>query len=217
MADSELYFFFSSRPTESFTLEVSKNEDKGNQQRQRSLIYLCKSLLWWNDVSSHLCWRVSWMTLWAYVWVTSLMFCHLNAPAHSYNMRWALLTSMEKNSEWVNPARDILAERASVRVGERVGSWPALGLYSPVIFNHPPLAYYRVSPPVHSGSTFGSVSCSRAARFKQNQRMIALSPCNNPFFFFLRKKEEGGGWGGAEMVYRQGWHALWMWHSKSWL
>lgn len=37
-----------------------------------------------------------------------------------------------------------------------------------------PFAYYSVSPPDHSGSTFGSFSCSHAARFKQNQRMIAL-------------------------------------------
>lgn len=88
----------------------------------------------------------------------------------------------------MSPARDIPAERASVRVGERVGSWSARGLYSLVIFNHPPLAYYSF-PPVHSGSTFGSVSCSRAARFKQNQRMIALSLSNPP----AGKKRRGGG------------------------
>lgn len=69
-----------------------------------------------------------------------------------------------------------------------MGSWSALGLYSLVIFNHPPLAYYSF-PPVHSGSTFGSVSCSRAARFKQNQRMIALRLSNPPV-----GKKGGVGW-----------------------
>lgn len=65
---------------------------------------------------------------------------------------------------------------------------PAPGLYSPVIFNHPPLAYYTVSPSDHSGSTFGSFSCSHAARFKQNQRMIALR-LSDP----LLEKEGGAG------------------------
>ena len=57
---------------------------------------------------------------------------------------------------------------------------PAPGLYSPVIFNHPPLCLLQSFPPDHSGSTFGSFSCSHAARFKQNQRMIALRLSNPP-------------------------------------
>lgn len=79
-------------------------------------------------------------------------------------------------SSWKN-VRGVCAESQ----WELVSAWdPALRFYTPVIFNHPPPAYYSVSPLKLSGSTFGSFSCSHAARFKQNQRMIALRPPHPP-------------------------------------
>lgn len=120
-----------------------------------------------------------------------LTFRHLDAPAHFYSMRCALLTSMEKTvSKWTLHG----TSRPSEPQRELESEWDPglLRAYIAWLFLTARPSLITVSPLVHSGSTFGSVSCSRAARFKQNQRMIALSLCKPPPPP-LEKEEEGVG------------------------
>lgn len=77
-----------------------------------------------------------------------------------------------------------------------VGSCP--GLLYRLFLNAHPFAYCGVSSLGHSGSQFGPISCTHAARFAQNQRMIALRPA--------RKNRESGGGMVEKWKTEIGWH-----------
>lgn len=94
---------------------------------------------------------------------------------------------------------NVLVESVRGRVWRRVGSCP--GLLYRVIFKRTPLAYCGVSSLGHSGSQFGPISCTRAARFAQNHRMIAfrLTGC-------AKKNRESGGGIVEKWKTEIGWH-----------
>lgn len=89
---------------------------------------------------------------------------------------------------------------------------PALGLYSPVIFNRPPLAYYTAFPP----ETFRKhvqllflLTCSQIQTESKNDSIEALQPPLPPRYIslsLLLEKKQG------EKCLVKSWHAPKEWH-----
>lgn len=105
---------------------------------------------------------------------------------------WTFRENWRAVSEWVST---VLVERER----EFVGEWaPARAFYTGLFLNAHPLLIAAFPLWATQEASFGPISCTHAARFAQNHRMIVLR--------LGKEKQRKWGWDSSEMKTEIGWH-----------